>query len=92
MYKSWHENGFVTLYVNRTSDQVLEELVIFDLENLEIDGLESEKQVFVRVGPGEEQLIKINMIDNTKERKLSSKCENKKIYPHHVAGNDSDDE
>ena len=47
--------------------------------------------MFVRVGPGEEQLIKINMIDNTKERKLSSKCENKKIYPYHSAA-DSDEE
>ena len=69
---------------------MLEELVIFDLENLEIDGLESEKQVFVRVGPGEEQLIKINMIDKSKERKLSSKCENKRIRPANVGG-DSDD-
>jgi len=46
-------------------------MVIFDLENLQIDGLEGEKQVFVRVGPGEEQLIKINQIEEG-ERKLSS--------------------
>ena len=34
-------------------------MVIFELENLQIDGLEGEKEVFVRVGPGEESLIKL---------------------------------
>ena len=54
LYKAWHENGFVTLYVNNTKDKVLTELVEYNLENMIIDGLEGDKTVFVKVGPGEE--------------------------------------
>jgi hypothetical protein len=64
--------------VNRSTNLLLTEMVIFELENLQIDGLEGEKQVFVRVGPGEEQLIKLINVSEG-ERKLSSKVVEKKI-------------
>ena len=78
VYKAWHENGFVQYYVNRSPNLLLTEMVIFELENLQIDGLEGEKQVFVRVGPSEEQLIKLINVSEG-ERKLSSKVVEKKI-------------
>jgi len=43
VYKAWHENGFVVLYLNKSINLVLTEMVIFELENLKIEGLEGEK-------------------------------------------------
>lgn len=47
LYKAWHDNGFVTLYVNNTTDEVLTETVEYDIEGMEIEGLTGEK--FVQV-------------------------------------------
>ena len=79
VYKAWHENGFLQLYVNSSTNLNFTEMVVFTLDNLQIEGLEGEKQVFVRIGPGEEQLINISNIDDTKERNISSKVVEKTI-------------
>ena len=78
VYKAWHENGFVQLYINRSANLVYQEIVLFELQNLQIDGLEGEKQVFVNIGPGEEQMVKLSIIDDDQERKLSSKVSQSK--------------
>jgi hypothetical protein len=68
----------VQLYVNKSAEYLLQETVIFELDNLAIEGLEGEKQVRVKVGPGEEQIIKlVNMEEG--ERKLSMKVIDKQV-------------
>ena len=54
------------------------ELVQYELQGLQIEGLEGDKTVFVKVGPGEEQLIKI-VNTGSPERKLTSVILSKKI-------------
>lgn len=51
---------------------------MFELENMQIDGMENEKIVQVKVPPGREQLINIIQV-NEGERKLSVKVFDKKI-------------
>ena len=44
LYKAWHDNGFVTLYINESKDKELREVINYDIEGLEIEGLSGEKQ------------------------------------------------
>jgi len=45
---------------------------------MQIEGMKDEKTCFVKVGPGEEQLIKIkNLTEGGADRKLQSKVYNK---------------
>lgn len=78
VYKAWHENGFVTLYVNRSTDKILTEHVEYQLKGLELEGLEGDKSVFIRIGPGEEQLIKI-VETGEGERELQTTILSKKV-------------
>lgn len=59
VYKAWYEGGFVQYYVNNSTNIVLEEKLMFELENMQIDGMENEKVYQVKVLPGKEQLINI---------------------------------
>lgn len=77
LYKAWHENGFVTYYVNNSKDKVLNEVVEYDLQGLEIEGLAGERQVRIRIGPGEDHLVKL--ANTSGERKLSSSIVSKKV-------------
>lgn len=52
LYKAWHDNGFITLYVNETADEVLSEIVEYDIKGMEIEGLSGEKSVAINVDPG----------------------------------------
>jgi hypothetical protein len=45
VYKAWYEGGFVQLYVNSSNSVMLEEKLMFELENMQIDGMENEKIV-----------------------------------------------
>ena len=54
LYKAWHDNGFVTLYINKSTNKVLDEIVDYVLEGMQIEGLGKETTVHVRVAPGEE--------------------------------------
>lgn len=72
IYKAWHENGFVTLYQNKSRNILYSEIVHYELEGMVIDGIEEEKTVFVKIGPGEEQLVKLINTENSQERKLQS--------------------
>lgn len=79
LYKAWHNNGFVTLYMNKSANKVLTELVEYNLQGMQIEGLEGDKQVFVNVGPGEEHLIKLVNTGSCEERKLQCTILQKKI-------------
>ena len=80
LYKAWHDNGFVTLYINESTDKELREVVTYDIEGLEIDGLRGEKQVHVNVGPGEKKMIKlVNTGSEGSVRKLQSQVQNIKV-------------
>ena len=59
LYKAWHDHGFVTLYINKSTDKILTETVDYMLTGLEIVDDPYGKSVQVNVGPGEEQLIKL---------------------------------
>jgi len=54
LFKAWHDNGFVTLYINKSTNKVLDEIVDYVLEGMQIEGLGKETTVHVRVAPGEE--------------------------------------
>ena len=34
LFKSWHDNGFVTLYINNSTNKVLDEVVDYVLEGM----------------------------------------------------------
>ena len=93
IYKAWHESGFLTLYKNNSKSKVLTEVIEYQLENMYIDGMRDEKIAHVKVGPGEEQLIKIkNSTMDGKDRKLTSKIYNKlvKDMSHRLVSEHSD--
>lgn len=89
VYKAWYDEGFIQYYKNSSNDLILEERAIFELENMQIDGRGNEKEVNVILGPGEELLIKINMVEEGKERKVSSKVADKTIKLIDRGGDDS---
>ena len=71
LYKAWHDNGFVTLYINKSKNKVLTETVTYELEGMAIEGLDRETTVLVKVGPGEEFLIKlVNTCEDKNLRKM----------------------
>lgn len=45
LYKSWHDNGFVTLYINKSTNKILSEIVEYKLEGMVIEGLGKETTV-----------------------------------------------
>ena len=70
-YRCQHENGFAMLYVNKTTNKSMTELIKFDLEGMTIEST-GEKQGIIeaKVGPGEEKLIKLNRIKGSTDFKL----------------------
>lgn len=34
LFKAWHDNGFVTLYINKSKDKILDEIVDYQLEGM----------------------------------------------------------
>jgi len=79
LYKAWYDDGFLTLYQNKSKDKNLEELIEFKMQGLEIEGLEGETRVSVELPPQSEKLIKLRNTGAMEERKLTSKILNKKI-------------
>ena len=77
LYKTWHENGFVTYYVNNSKDKVLTEVVEYDLKGMEIEGLPNERNVKIKIGPGESQLVKL--VNTSGDRELKSNILSKKV-------------
>jgi hypothetical protein len=77
LYKTWHENGFVTYYVNDSKDKVLTEVVEYDLKGMEIEGLPNERNVKIKIGPGESQLVKL--VNTSGDRELKSNIVSKKV-------------
>lgn len=77
LYKTWHENGFVTYYVNNSKDKVLTEVVEYDLKGMEIEGLPNERNVKIKIGPGECQLVKL--VNTSGDRELKSNILSKKV-------------
>mgnify|MGYP001014306214 CR=1 FL=1 len=79
-FKSWHDNGFATLYINKTANKTFEELIKYELEGMTVEntGLKT-GVVQVKIGPGEEQLIKLIDIKGAKEKKLSTTISRRKI-------------
>ncbi len=84
----------MTLYINNTDDEVLTEVIEYDLEGMEIEGLSGERNINVQVLPGQEQMIKLVNISNRGdvERKLSSTVKNTVVKPYKPPkqGEDSD--
>jgi hypothetical protein len=80
LYKAWYDDGFLTLYQNKSTTKVLEELIEYEMEGLEIVGLEGEKRINIVVGPNSDKLIKLRNTSENCKRSLSSKILNKKIY------------
>ena len=73
LYKAWHDNGFVTLYKNKSTNLILDEVVDYQLEGMQIEGLGHETSVHVKIGPGEEQFIKlVNTCGDGGVRKMNS--------------------
>ena len=77
LYKTWHENGFVTYYVNNSKDKILSEVIEYDIKGMEIEDLPGERNVKVKIGPGETQLVKLVNTDG--ERSLKSNIASKKV-------------
>jgi hypothetical protein len=74
LYKAWHDNGFVPLYVNKSTNLILDEVIDYELEGMQIEGLGKETSVHVNVRPGQEQFIKlVNTCGDGGVRKMSSK-------------------
>lgn len=69
-YSLRHGGGIAYLYVNETSDLLLEEEIEFQLVGLEIEDAPGESKVEVKVGPGEKKLLKIRSTEG--QWKISS--------------------
>ena len=54
-----HGGGIAYLYVNETSDKTLEESIEFTMEGLQIEGKPDDKEVEIKIGPGERKLLKL---------------------------------
>ena len=58
-YSYQHGGGHCYLYVNNTTDKVLEEEIEFTLQGLEIEGKPGENSIEVIVNPGERKMVKL---------------------------------
>ena len=63
-----HSNGLIILYENKTSDKTFFEDTTFDIDNLELENetLSSSNQVHVEIGPGEDKMLSLKIIDPSK--------------------------
>ena len=81
VYNCKYYGGFVDLYVNKGTKgflggkRVSKEVVVFDCENVRVNGKENVKELEVVLGPGEEFLVDMRIIDLFE----SSKCERKLV-------------
>lgn len=80
LYKTWHDAGFITLYVNKTSNKVFKENVTYTLQGMTVEDTgQTEATVQVDVGPGCTQLVKLLNIRGAEARKLSASTTRRKI-------------
>ena len=82
LYKAWHDNGFITVYINKSKNKILHEVIDYQLEGMQIEGLGKETTVHVKVAPGEEQFIKlVNTCVDKGQRKMNSSVRDISIKP-----------
>jgi hypothetical protein len=53
-----HTGGIIFVYKNESTDKILKEEIIFDVDGLVVEGQDDFK-VVVELGPGQEQIIKL---------------------------------
>lgn len=64
--------------MNESTDRILTEMIDYQLEGLQIENEPEKKTVDVRIGPGEEQMVKLVNF-GTGERNLNSTISMKNI-------------
>lgn len=45
LYKAWHDNGFVALYQNNSTDKIYTEIIRYTLNGMVIEGIEGDSTI-----------------------------------------------